>query len=306
MAKKEQKEAPSEGLQLWKVVGVFALVFAAVQLAVAAFDWGITYLMDLFNASENVRVFIGSTIARAGMIALVILITVPVIRSVLKKPGLGSIYPRAKKSWKDFLFGFGIATGGMLIVFLLELALGWITVEGFALAGEPTEAFLRAMWLAILVNLTTAVGEEVLYRGLLMQGVQEAWDAWGALFISAIIFGSSHIIVTGTSESDWLNLIPLMALPGIMLGWAYLRTGNLWLATGIHFAWNIFQDDILNLTGGHTGSTHFGLVTEISGPKWFTGTSYGIEVGAAGILCLIFVTFSIWWWTKQRYKENIK
>ncbi len=96
MAQKEQSKNPGEGLQLWKVVGVFALVFAAVQLAVAVVREGVTFLMDLINASDNVRVFLGSTISFIGTVAAAILITAPVIRAVLNKPGVESIYPRTK------------------------------------------------------------------------------------------------------------------------------------------------------------------------------------------------------------------
>jgi hypothetical protein len=119
------------------------------------------------------------------------------------------------------------------------------------------------------------------------------------LFISSIIFGGYRIINIGLNATNWLQFIPLLALPGVMFGWAYLRTGNLWLATGLHFAWNLFQDDIFNLTGSHSGKTLFGLLTNVTGPKWFVGSSYGIEVGAASILSLIIVGAGIWWWTKK-------
>ena len=299
MTQKEQSKNPFEGLQLWKVVGVFALVFAAVQLAVAVLDVGTIYLMELSNASENVRVFIGSTISRAGMIAVVILITAPVIRAVLNKPGMESLYPHAENWWKDLLAGIGISSTAMLTLFLIELAFGWISVTGLALEGAAFDAWLRAIWLALLFNLTVSVGEEVLFHGLLMQGTIEAWDEWGALFISSIIFGGYRIINIGLNATNWLQFIPLLALPGVMFGWAYLRTGNLWLATGLHFAWNLFQDDIFNLTGSHSGKTLFGLVTNVPGPKWFVGSSFGIEVGAASILSLIIVSAGIWWWTKK-------
>jgi len=284
---------------LWKVVGVFALVFAAVQLAVAALDVGFNYLMELINANDNVRVFVGSTVSQAGMIAAVILITAPVIRAVLNKSGFESLYPRTKNWCKNLLVGIGISSAALLTVFLIELAFGWISVTGLALDGAASDAWLRAIWVALLFNLTVSVGEEVLFHGLLMQGTIEAWDKWGALFISPIIFGGYKIIDIGQNDTNWLQFIPLLALPGVMLGLAYLRTGNLWLATGLHFAWNLFQDDILNLTGSHNGETLFGLVTNITGPKWFVGSSYGIEVGAAGVLSLIILGTGIWWWTKK-------
>jgi len=299
MAQKEQSKNSFEGLQLWKVVGVFALVFAAVQLAVAVVREGVTFLMDLINASDNVRVFLGSTISFIGTVAAAILITAPVIHAVLNKPGVESLYPRTKNWWKDLLVGIGISSAALLTVFLIELAFGWISVTGLALDGAASDAWLRAIWVALLFNLAFAVVEEVLFHGLLMQGTIKAWDKWGALFISSIIFGGFRIISAGLNVSNWLQLIPLFALPGLMFGWAYLRSGNLWLATGLHFAWNLFRDDIFNLTGSHNGETLFGLVTNVSGPKLFVGTSYGIEVGAAGVLSLIIVGAGIWWWTKK-------
>ena len=299
MAQTEQSKDPFEGLQLWKVVGVFALVFAAAQLAVAALDVGFIYLMDTINANDNVRVFIGSTISRVGMIAAVILITAPVIRAVLNKPGVETIYPRTKNWLKDLLAGIGISSAALLILFLIELAFGWISITGFALEGAASDAWLRAIWMALLFNLTVSVGEEVLFHGLLMQGTIKTWDKWGALFISSIIFGGYKIIDIGLNDTNWLQFIPLLALPGLMFGWACLRTGNLWLATGLNFAWNIWPSDILNLTGTHNEENLFGFITSVTGPKLFVGTSYGIEVGAAGVLSLFIVGAGIWWWTEK-------
>jgi membrane protease YdiL (CAAX protease family) len=303
MAKKEQEKNSDGGLQIWKVIGVFALVFAAVQVAVAVFGVGINYLMRLINASENVHVFVGSTISRAGMITAILLITTPVIRSILNKSNLDTIYPLTKNWYKDLLIGMGVSALAMVVIFLIELAFGWISVTGYALNGEAVDGWLRVIWLSLLVNLSAAVGEEVLYRGLLLEGIKEAWDERGALFISAIIFGASQIAVAGAKETNWLQFIPFLALPGVILGWAYLKSGNLWLPTGLHFAWNLFQDDILNLTGSHSGDTLFGLETKVNGPKWIVGAFYGIEVGALGILCLVLVATGIWWCTRNRENQ---
>ncbi|MDO9546511.1 MAG: CPBP family intramembrane metalloprotease [Pelolinea sp.] len=305
MVKKEQVKNTDGGLQIWKVIGVFALVFAAVQLAVAVFDVGIDYLMRLINASDNLSVFVGSTVSRIGMIAMILLITTPVIRSILKDPDSNRIYPRVKYWYKDLFAGIGISAIAMLIVFLVELAFGWIRVSGLMLEGAAVDNWLRVMWLSILINLTAVVGEEVLYRGLLLEGIKESWDERGALFISAIIFGASQIAAAGAKETNWLQFIPFLALPGVMLGWAYLKSGNLWLPTGLHFAWNLFQNDIFNLTGAHRGDTLFGFVTNVTGPKWAVGKSYGIEVGAVGILGLVLVSIGVWWWTKNREKQSI-
>jgi len=85
-----------------------------------------------------------------------------------------------------------------------------------------------------------------------------------------------------------------------MLGWTALRSGDLWLPVGIHFAWNLVQGDLLNLTGSPARGTVFGAVTEQAGPAWFVGTRYGIEVGVAGVLALLLVTGGVVWWTTWR------
>ena len=297
MSKKEQSKTPSDGMQLWKVMGVFALVFTAVQLATAVVNLGNDYLMESIHANDNLRTFIGSTISHAVMIAAIILITAPVTRAVFGKPGAYSLYPFASNWWKDLLVGIGISAAAMLVIFLIEFAFGWINVTGISLNSSSFDAAFRTIWVALLFSLTISIKEEVLFHGLLMQGVIKAWDKWGALLISSIVIGGYKIFDIGITNTNWLQFVPLLALPGLIFGWAYLRTGNLWLATGLHFAWDLFQHNILNLTGSSGGDTHFGLLTDVTGPKWFVGTSYGIEVGAAGILCCILIAVGIWRWT---------
>jgi len=181
-----------------------------------------------------------------------------------------------------------------LFLFLIEFALGWINVTGLVLDGFAFTAWLRMIWVALLLGLAVSIKEEVLFHGLLMQGINKAWDIGGALLISSIILGGYKIFDIGISNSNWLQFIPFLALPGLIFGWAYFRTGNLWLATGLHFAWDLFQDNVLNLTGSSSGDTHFGLITNLSGPKWFVGTSQGIEVGAAGVLCCVLIAVGVW------------
>jgi hypothetical protein len=300
MIEKRVESSGTNELQVWKVIGIFAMVFVAVQLSVAIFGVGINFLMRQFDAGQNVRVFIGSTISRAGMIAAVLLFCAPVITKVFDVNIGVILYPLKKRWLRDLIAGLGISALSMTLIFLIESGFGWLKIENLALSGSPLDAIFRAIWMALLVNLVAAVGEEVLFRGLLVTGLKKAWDAPGALFISAVIFGASHILVTGAAQTSLLIFIPLLALPGVMLGWAYLRSGNLWLATGIHFAWNFFQDSVFNLASRPTSDTLIGFETSQIGPAWFMGTSYGIEVGLAGIIVLALVFLGIWLYTRGK------
>lgn len=91
----------------------------------------------------------------------------------------------------------------------------------------------------------------------------------------------------------------------MLFQWAYLRTGSLWLPIGIHFAWNLLQDNLLNLPGERAGDALFGLATRQQGPGWIVGTSYGIEVGFAGVLGVIAALAGIWVWTDRRNQQTL-
>ena len=61
---------------------------------------------------------------------------------------------------------------------------------------------------------------------------------------------------------------------GVLLGAAYVLTRRLWLAVGIHFAWNFTQGGIFG--GRVSGITMDGLLeSQLSGPTLFSGGSSG-------------------------------
>ena len=97
MAEKQNENMENNKPEVWKIIGMFAMVFLAVQLVISAFSLGVNYLMRQVGAGENAQIFVGSTISRIGMIAAGILITAPVIRVALKKKPGEILFPLKKK-----------------------------------------------------------------------------------------------------------------------------------------------------------------------------------------------------------------
>jgi hypothetical protein len=63
---------------------------------------------------------------------------------------------------------------------------------------------------------------------------------------------------------------------GVMLGAAYLVTRRLWLAIGIHGAWNFTQAGIFSVpTSGIAMNGVF--VGALGGPAWLSGGAFGAE-----------------------------
>lgn len=102
---------------------------------------------------------------------------------------------------------------------------------------------------ALAVDSTGAVLEELWLRGLLFRVVEDAVGTWLALAISAVLFAGLHI---GTPDAP----VAMMALVGLAGGLlpsaAYIRTRQLWLPIGIHAGWDLIQSVISGLTfAGH-------------------------------------------------------
>jgi len=293
---RDRRVDPRLGL---RVLGGFVIVFLAVWVTTLILGVGPNMLMRRLGVTEDLRILIGSTLSRSGVLAASLFFSALALHRVTGLHAREVLFPLHPGWQRDLLFGVVLAAGAMGLLFAIERVAGWLTVAGWRWQGRSFTAWLQTVWLALLANLLAAAGEEALFRGYLLTGLSRAWGKGIGLAMMAGLFAISHIAVTGATETHWVLFTLLLALPGLMLGWVYLRTRNLWLPVGIHFAWNLFQADVLNLTGECAGTTLFGLITRQQGPAWFVGTSYGIEVGLSGILALVVVVAGVWWWTSR-------
>ena len=81
-----------------------------------------------------------------------------------------------------------------------------------------------------LIALLPALGEELVFRGVLQQQLLRRFRyPWEAMLLAAAIFSFAHLQFEG--------FLPRMAL-GLVLGWLYWRTGNFWIPAAAHFVNN--------------------------------------------------------------------
>ena len=278
-----QKIAPSVDWKLgMRVLAGFCVVFSTIWFVQLILGVGPNLLLKYIRASENVRVFLGMTVTRLGVLVVIILFSHLGLRRVLGSDLKTVAFSSRSYWWQDLIFGCLLTIISMAAIFGIQVASGWLVIETWIWQSEPLDAFLRNVWISLLSNLDAGVGEEVLFRGFLLTGLCKAWGKRSSLMIVASIFAAFHLMVTGADKTNWLFFSLLLTLPGIVFGDAYLKAGSLWLPIGIHFTWD-FAYDLFNFTGGlHPGL--FGVVTQQVGPSWFVGTTFGIETGLAGVL----------------------
>lgn len=137
----------------------------------------------------------------------------------------------------------------------------------------------------ILVGLQAGIvagfTEEILVRGVMLRLIEGWLGTWWALAITAVFFGAAHL---GNPQATVFGAVAIALEAGILLGACYLLTRRLWLAIGVHAAWNFVQ-------GGIFGSEISGAVrsrglfeASFSGSDVLTGGGMGVEGSVVAVI----------------------
>jgi membrane protease YdiL (CAAX protease family) len=167
------------------------------------------------------------------------------------------------------LIGLGLVTATVMVLW----AFGSYAVEGVN--------SVAVIFVSLANDGAGAFVEEVILRGVVFRISEERLGTWVALVISVLLFALLHLASPGATVA---GAIVAGVEGGILLSAAYVLTRRLWLAIGIHFAWDFSQDAIFGIGKGAKGL----LQGDLSGPALLSGGSAGIEGSiVALLLCLI-------------------
>jgi hypothetical protein len=188
--------------------------------------------------------------------------------------------------------GAGIAVGAGLLAATIGTiaALGYYQVTG----SNPVSAVVPTFAMAVAAGYV----EEVLFRGVLFRIIEESLGTWIALALTAVMFGFAHMM---NPNATLFSSFAIAMEAGVLLGAAYVLTRRLWLAVGIHFAWNFTQGGIFG--GRVSGLTMDGLLeSELSGPALLSGGEFGVE---ASIFALVLgVGTGVWFLVRASGKGH--
>lgn len=109
--------------------------------------------------------------------------------------------------------------------------------------------FIQIIFFVLIGNLINTLMEEGLFRGLILQAFITKLPFFPANIIQASLFGLWHIpwilkdYLTGKIEfgamiSNSLLYFALSGVMGLIMGYMYYRTKNLWTPIAWHFIWN--------------------------------------------------------------------
>lgn len=181
--------------------------------------------------ADLAKLMLGATLARAVGVGVYVFI-------------LRQARPPHPDRRAGLVISVAVGTAGLLLTWPLLLA---VVSLGGMLIGAPQELIahdtLRQLsggsmtgWAAVLVAIVVIAApivEEVMYRGLLQEGLRRAGATpWQAILLASVFFACAHIGVVQPHA-----LLGLFVL-GLGLGWSYEKTGRLWAPIAMHMLFN--------------------------------------------------------------------
>ncbi len=134
-----------------------------------------------------------------------------------------------KRVVSSYLIGIGIGAALLLVMLVPTLIMEneSITYVGF-------RPILVVFLFAFMIQ---SAAEEILFRGYLMSAIGNKRSTFWAVMISSAVFALLHLINGGATV---LSIMQVFLL-GALFAFYVVRSGNIWGACGMHFAWNFAQ-----------------------------------------------------------------
>ena len=211
---------------------------------------------------------------------------------MLRKP-LSAIGFKSKNIDKAFLIG-GL---GLIILYITLYTIQFIQQRNadqspslvFAAINKETASMGSLYFTLFLIigQVINAIMEESIFRGVVFSHLMQRFKAWHAIILQAFLFGLAHLV---WPLNDWVSgrasmneaigdagmLLIATTLGGIVFGYLYYRTGNLWTAIIAHFVDNAA-----------------GLFFHIQTVNRLNAESDILMIASLGFLSLIFIAWIV-------------
>jgi membrane protease YdiL (CAAX protease family) len=202
-----------------------------------------------------------------------------------------------RHTWLDLAAGIGITFVMMGSIFVAEWSLGWLTLNGFAWATDAPKDIVINVLIFLVIFIFVGWNEELMSRGYHLQTIVSGLTLFWGLVISSAIFGVLHL---GNPNATWIGAAGIF-FAGMFLGYAFVRTGRLWLSIGLHVGWNFFEGVIFGFPVSGLSLFHLTRIA-VAGPKLWTGGDFGPEAGLVMLPAIALGMTLIYLYTRQNKK----
>lgn len=190
-----------------------------------------------------------------------------------------------KSSWKELCIGLLAGAVSFSIVTLVLLA----TKSAELLSEFSRPNFSSSLIIQLIIFIFVGINEEMFSRGYCMTVLKQTKKRWVPIVVSSIIFALMHSMNQGISLLAYVNLF----LFGIVMGYVFIKTKNIWMCIGYHITWNYFQGNIFGflVSGNVTDSVY---TIQVVNSNLINGGNFGPEGGLVVTVLLIITILIIY------------
>lgn len=223
------------------------------------------------------------------------LISVWLFRIFIDRKSFMSLGLQIRGYETESLIGFFTAPallGLSALVLLLSGHLQWVDI-----LWDPNGLVISLGFMLLI-----AVGEEMVFRGYILQNLLESFDnKYIALAISSVLFACFHLTNPGINSLAFANLF----LAGVLLGINYVYTKNLWFSFFLHLSWNFFQGPVMGfrVSGLNLPSL---LLMETKGDLLVTGGEFGLEGSIINTAISVIAILVLAWAFERKYASKLQ
>jgi membrane protease YdiL (CAAX protease family) len=107
------------------------------------------------------------------------------------------------------------------------------------LNGPAAVPIWLGVWSILVMPITVAIAEELLYRGWAHEQLLRVWRSWIVVVVIAITFGLQHAPLSATSPGDAAVRVIATMSAGLILGFLRQKGASLWALMIGHWAFDV-------------------------------------------------------------------
>lgn len=192
----------------------------------------------------------------------------------------------------------GLAIGAAM----LSLAVGGLYLLGVYEISGPRAS---SAWGTIAMAVESGFMEELIMRAIILRLLMRAFGIWPALVVQAALFGALHLANPNATPTA---AAAIAVEAGLMLAGFYLLTGRLWMAIGVHAAWNFTQGWVWGASVSGIPVVESWLVSKPKpgAPEFLSGGAFGPEASLPAMVVGTLTAAVVLWlaWKKGNFKAR--
>jgi membrane protease YdiL (CAAX protease family) len=141
-----------------------------------------------------------------------------------------------RRAIQEFLIGLFMSFFFLALEFLVNWGSGSIEIHGVAWQSMSLLAVFWNLIATFAIFAFVGWSEELLSRGYHLRILSKGFNKVIGVILSSMIFAMLHIDNPGAT----LPYLIFVFFFGILMSYAFFRTGQLWLSIGLHTGWDFF------------------------------------------------------------------